>query len=115
MENERDWGTSPVSHYLAEEIDTAMQIPDLNGREIASRNPISMILIQLCVGKVGMEALEHLKIDFVHQKSPGDTEILSNDEPLRQIQTILKEQFGNEVMSRMNLSLGDDKVRIIPH
>lgn len=98
-----------ISHYIAENIDRILLDPNFVDRALAAIPYEHMLLVPLITRNIPSQILDHLKFDFVHRKKEIETKI--ENENLSEIHEILTEEFGFEVVRRINISLSPDKQR----
>lgn len=113
-EDKQKWGRSWVSDYIACTIDQLLCKTGLKDRERLANNCTKMLIASLVLKDVDWETIEHLNMEFVSPKDESDVP-KNLDESLRPVLEILTTEFGHEVTRRINLSIGNEKIRTIPH
>lgn len=113
-EHEQKWGKSLIGPFIYFEINSILETTP-SKRPVKGRvaDTINMIVAQLVIDKVPFETLEHLRVNFTKPVDSAET-ITPADQNLEGIKKILGEEFGREVVRRLELSIEKEKVRTLP-
>jgi hypothetical protein len=105
-----------LGQFIMNAIDEALRTKRLEGWENSEKHcikVIDIIMAPLINGRVPIETLERLKVEFVSPK--GEAEITEQiNEDLQHVEEDLAAEFGNGVVRRLKLSLNQYKIRDIP-
>lgn len=103
-----DWGQSPViSHLLVVNFDRIREIKDFARQQEELQIFRKLLISPLVICNVPEDVIKSLKIDITHPKT--DEEDLVPTEPvLIGIRENLVNEFGHEVVRRINISLSSD-------
>jgi hypothetical protein len=101
------WGKSPFSHTIAKGLDEIVKINDFSARQDQADYWTHALYSHLS-HEIPIKVLEHLKFDVVHPKM---AETDPEDPTLREIKHKLMDEFGHEVVRRVNITLSETPVQ----
>ncbi len=107
LNQKHDWGCSPIiSHLLVENFDRIREIEDFARQQEELQIFRKLLMFPLVIGNVPDDIIKSIKIDITHPKT--DEEDLVPTEPvLFEIRENLINEFGHEVIRRINISLSN--------
>ena len=100
-----DWGCSPIiSHLLVENFDRIREIKDFTQQQEELQIFRKLLMSPLVISNLPDDVIKSIKIDITHPKT--DEEDLVPTEPvLFGIRENLINEFGHEVVRRLNISI----------
>ena len=102
------WGRSPLSRNIAEGFDEITKINDFTARQEQASYWTGVLYTHL-MREVPINVLQHIKFDVVRAKS---AETDPEDPKLKEIKHKLVDEFGHEVVRRVNITISKTPV---PH
>ncbi len=100
-----DWGSSGFSHFLVENFDRIAHIPGFDQKQTETKIYTRLLLPPLISrGKIDENESKDIQFLITHRKT-DDEDVPPEDPKLLKVRCALIEEFGHEVVRRLNISI----------
>lgn len=103
-QKDHDWGSSEFSHFLVENFDRIARISGFDEKQTETKIYTRLLLPPLISrGKIDETESEDIQFLITHRKT-DDEDAIPEDPKLLKVRCALIEEFGHEVVRRLNIS-----------